>query len=46
MWINCYGVTDPSVSYGGTKMSGYGSKGGPHHIEDYLSGKTVWPRLD
>ncbi|MYM00156.1 aldehyde dehydrogenase family protein [Novosphingobium sp. FGD1] len=44
LWVNCYGVTDPSVSYGGTKMSGYGSKGGPHHIEDYLYSKTVWLR--
>lgn len=44
MWVNCYGVTDPSVSYGGTKMSGYGGKGGPHHIEDYLYAKTVWVR--
>ena len=44
VWVNCYGVTDPSVSYGGTKMSGYGGKGGPHHIQDYLYSKTVWIR--
>lgn len=44
VWVNCYGVTDPSVSYGGTKMSGFGAKGGPHHIEDFLSTKTVWIR--
>lgn len=45
-WVNCYGVTDPSTSYGGTKMSGYGSKGGPFHTQDYLSSKTVWVNLD
>lgn len=44
-WINCYGVTDPSTSYGGTKMSGYGSKGGPFHTLDYLSSKTIWVDL-
>jgi aldehyde dehydrogenase (NAD+) len=44
VWVNCYGVTDPSISYGGTKMSGYGGKGGPEHIEDYLYAKTVWIR--
>lgn len=46
VWVNCYGVTDPSVSYGGTKMSGYGDKGGPRHIEDYLYSKTVWINTD
>lgn len=45
-WVNCYGVTDPSTPYGGTKMSGYGSKGGPWHIDGYLYDKTVWVNLD
>lgn len=45
-WVNCYGVTDPSTSYGGTKMSGYGSKGGPFHVQDYLTSKTVWVDLN
>lgn len=45
-WINCYGVTDPSTCYGGTKMSGYGSKGGPTHLNDYLTSKTVWVDLN
>lgn len=42
VWINCYGVTDPSVGYAGTRMSGYGMKGGPHHLDEYLNTKTVW----
>lgn len=44
VWVNCYGVTDPSIPYGSIKMSGYGSKGGPHHVEEYLYSKTVWVR--
>lgn len=44
VWINCYGVTDPSIPYGSAKMSGYGVKGGPGHIEEYLYKKTVWLR--
>jgi len=42
VWVNCYGVTDPSVGYGGTGQSGYGIKGGPRHVEDYYATKTVY----
>ena len=45
-WINCYGVTDPSTGFNGTKHSGYGVKGGPWHINDYLTSKTVWVDLN
>jgi len=45
-WINCYGVTDPSTSYGGTKQSGYGAKGGPTHLADYTTSKTIWVDLN
>jgi aldehyde dehydrogenase (NAD+) len=41
-WANCYGVTEPSVPMVGTKASGYGVKGGPFHIDEYLTAKTVW----
>jgi aldehyde dehydrogenase (NAD+) len=41
-WANCYGVTEPSVPMVGTKHSGYGVKGGPFHIDEYLNAKTVW----
>jgi aldehyde dehydrogenase (NAD+) len=41
VWVNCYGVTDPSVGYGGYRMSGYGGKGGPHHVDDYQYTKNV-----
>lgn len=42
VWVNCYGALDPSVGFGGYKMSGYGSKGGPQHIEGYLYQKVVY----
>lgn len=29
MWVNCYGHIDPMIGFGGTKMSGYGSKEAP-----------------
>jgi aldehyde dehydrogenase (NAD+) len=45
-WANCYGVTDPSVTFTGTKLSGYGVKGGPSHLDEYLIAKTVWLNLD
>ena len=41
-WANCYGVTEPSVPMAGAKQSGYGVKGGPFHIDEYLTAKTVW----
>ena len=42
VWVNCYGVLDPSVGFGGTKHSGYGWKGGREHIEGYLVQKSVY----
>ena len=41
-WVNCYGVLDPSVSFGCYKMSGYGSKGGPQHVGGFLYQKVVY----
>jgi aldehyde dehydrogenase (NAD+) len=42
MWVNTYGVIDPLVGFGGTKMSGYGAKGGRGHLDTYLYTKTVY----
>ena len=41
-WGNCYGATEPAVPMVGTKASGYGVKGGPFHVDEYLSSKSVW----
>ncbi|GGD96402.1 aldehyde dehydrogenase family protein [Caballeronia grimmiae] len=42
MWVNCYGLIDPLVGFGGTKMSGYGAKGGRAHLDTYLYSKCVY----
>jgi aldehyde dehydrogenase (NAD+) len=44
-WANCYGVTDPSVTFTGAKLSGYGVKGGPWHLDEYMLTKTIWLNL-
>jgi acyl-CoA reductase-like NAD-dependent aldehyde dehydrogenase len=45
MWVNCYGYIDPLVGFGGTKMSGYGSKGSAAHMDSYLYTKSVYIEL-
>lgn len=42
VWINCYGMTDAAVGFGGFKHSGYGWKGGPSQIEGMLYQKAVY----
>ena len=42
VWVNCYGMVDPSVGFGGVKMSGYGVKGGRHHLDAFLYQKTIY----
>ncbi|MFF1553008.1 aldehyde dehydrogenase family protein [Rhodococcus erythropolis] len=46
VWVNCYGVLDPAIGFGGTKMSGYGWKGAREHVESYLYPKAVYINLD
>jgi aldehyde dehydrogenase (NAD+) len=41
VWVNCYGLIDPSVGFGGYKHSGYGWKGGPQHVDGFLYQKSV-----
>jgi aldehyde dehydrogenase (NAD+) len=41
VWVNCYGLVDPAVGFGGYKQSGYGWKGGEQHIEGFLYQKSV-----
>ncbi len=45
MWINCYGVTEPTITSEGFRMSGYGAKGGRRHVDEYLYTKAVWLKL-
>ncbi len=45
VWVNCYGVTEPTMTYEGLGMSGYGAKGGRRHTDEYLYSKTVWLKI-
>jgi aldehyde dehydrogenase (NAD+) len=46
IWVNCYGQIDPGVGFGGYRMSGYGWKGGPQHVDAFLYQKAVYMNLD
>jgi aldehyde dehydrogenase (NAD+) len=46
VWVNNYGVIDPSVGFGGTKLSGYGIKGGPDHIGTFLTQTNAYIQMD
>ena len=41
VWVNCYGVVDLAVGFGGYKHSGYGWKGGSQHVDGFLYQKAV-----
>jgi len=45
LWVNCYGVLDPQIGFGGYKMSGYGWKGGAEQVDSYLYQKAVYMNL-
>jgi aldehyde dehydrogenase (NAD+) len=46
IWVNCYGVLDINVGFGGYKMSGYGWKGGADHVDSFLYQKAVYMNHD
>ncbi len=46
MWVNCYGATEPAVTSEDIRMSGFGAKGGRRHVDEYLTTKSVWIRVD
>lgn len=41
VWVNCYGLLDPVIPFGGYKMSGYGRESGMEHVDEYLNTKSV-----
>jgi aldehyde dehydrogenase (NAD+) len=45
VWVNTYGLFDPSVSFGGYKQSGFGRELGKHSMETYTQTKSVWVNL-
>ena len=42
VWVNCYGLFDPAVPFGGLKMSGWGNELGMQSMDEYLNVKSVW----
>lgn len=42
VWINCYGLVDAAVPFGGYKMSGFGRESGLASLDEYLNVKSVW----
>jgi phenylacetaldehyde dehydrogenase len=41
VWVNCYGVFDAALPFGGTKESGWGREMGHAVLDDYTETKTV-----
>src|SRR6266481_1838588 len=41
VWINCYGVVDPAMPFGGYKQSGWGRDMGYESLEQYTEVKSV-----
>lgn len=42
VWVNTYMQIDPSVPYGGVKLSGFGRSLGAVSIEEFTQVKSVW----
>jgi acyl-CoA reductase-like NAD-dependent aldehyde dehydrogenase len=45
VWINTYQMNDPSIPYGGLKLSGFGRSLGAVSIEEFTHIKSVWINL-
>jgi len=45
VWINCYGMLDKSMPFGGYRQSGWGREGGLQGIEPFLETKSVYTML-
>jgi acyl-CoA reductase-like NAD-dependent aldehyde dehydrogenase len=45
VYVNCWGLADPSAPFGGFKASGIGREHGHDGLSAYLESKTVWTAL-
>lgn len=45
VWVNIHDPGDPSMPFGGVKMSGVGKDLGPEQLEHYLETKSVWIKI-
>lgn len=46
VWVNTYGIFDPSMPFGGMKESGWGREMGHEVLHDYTDVKTVCIKID
>ena len=42
VWVNCHGMVDPNVPFGGYKQSGFGREHGRSAMDMYTETKSVW----
>jgi phenylacetaldehyde dehydrogenase len=42
VWVNCHGVVDPSMPFGGYKQSGWGRERGQEALDAYLETKSLY----
>jgi acyl-CoA reductase-like NAD-dependent aldehyde dehydrogenase len=45
VWVNCYGVLEPSMPFGGYKESGWGREMGADGVDSFLETKSVFIHL-
>jgi acyl-CoA reductase-like NAD-dependent aldehyde dehydrogenase len=45
VWVNCYGIIDTGMPFGGYKQSGFGREGSRHAIELFTQVKSVYVKL-
>lgn len=45
VWVNCYGVLDPTMPFGGYKESGWGRESSLEGIDAFLEHKSVYVNL-
>ena len=45
VWVNCYGITDTAMPFGGYKQSGFGREGSRHVIDLFTQIKSVYVKL-
>jgi acyl-CoA reductase-like NAD-dependent aldehyde dehydrogenase len=45
VWVNCYGLADTSMPFGGYKQSGFGRENGKYAIDLFTQIKSVYVKL-
>jgi acyl-CoA reductase-like NAD-dependent aldehyde dehydrogenase len=45
VWINCYGMIDTSMPFGGYKQSGFGREGSRHALDLFTQIKSVYVKV-